>query len=609
VYSSQPAYAPNFNNSISTMPISLINPPSSLPPQFFGPRFPLPNITPQKFMVDPGDRSYLITPLQTSPTRVEQSFRGQQPRTSSRGAASSPSTAPYWPPGDLWNQNPFQSNKHHAGSLSRYHGQSTNTSWREPHFTLPNGFLGMPGMGEDNLRYPNTDDPDMLAALNEFGNKQQPSPAVPAPSGMLEAGKDELLFQDITVLTRQADLVQLRNLQQPALATPCEFSGVCTREDAQALPHDVYAFAGQADFNPNGSWLAPASAAPGDLPGAHGLEEEQRPLPEADLLPMQIRFVPNGNWLDPAAVVAYDFSHDVNTVPVQAGLILDGNWMDLASVAPSDSSCALGMEENQITFPDNTSPHIQASYKPNGNPQELVEPGSISNISGTEDAQTLQPHPGALPEEAADELWRTIEKAAPGEFQEVLQTRQGQIPYSDVEELSEIIAFTNREDSQEPASSAIGNPSGRLAVEDQQVFRSDKDIFSDQLGLSIADASQQPETANATNRFSFLGTGNHHVSHADLEAWAEQRVITKGEDSNVVPPKLEGFEDAEPIIPFDTPSFYWSGDGESFNPGLDPFSGLGNPITEYGISDVWSEIGAMGESHISPDVGVTPATS
>jgi hypothetical protein len=79
---------------------------------------------------------------------------------------------------------------------------------------------------------------------------------------------------------------------------------------------------------------------------------------------------------------------------------------------------------------------------------------------------------------------------------------------------------------------------------------------------------------------------------------SEQPIVTKGKDCYVVMPKMKGFKDAEPPTPFDAPSFFWSDDREFFNPGLDSSSGLGNPITEYGISDGFClETGA--ESNVS----------
>lgn len=610
-YSSQPVCVPDLNSSTSAMPISQRNRPSSSPAQASGPRYPLPNIIPQQIFYDEWGRQYFITPVRTAPAGTEQLPRGRRLRTSSRGAASPPITAPDLLPRDPWHQTTFQPRHHHPGFVYGCADPINNANWQEPQLTSPNGFSSMPGTGENDLCYPNMDDPPMQAGLNQFGNLQKPAPAVPTSSGILVAEENEMPFEDINVLPGQADFVQLGNLQEPAPAIPYGFSGMRRTGEAQISLLDMYTMAGQADFNPNGTWLAPTSTIPGGLPSTHRVEGYQLPLPEADLLPMQTGYIPDANWLDPVSVAPDDLSrtlglersqivsHDINTVPIQSGFSPDGDWLDLASVAASDSS--FGVEGNQSLSPDTNAPPMQTAYMPNGDLQEPVEPGSISNISGSEDTQTLEPHPGALSAEAVDALWKTIEEAEPGEFQEVLWAGQGQMLYSEEDESSEVMDFNTQDDSKEPNSSAAGNPLDVLAVGDQQAFERDEDTFSSRFNLSTVDAFQESGTASTTNQFSFIGTGQHQVSHADLGALSDQPVVSKGEDSDVVLPKLKGFEDARPTISIDTPSFYWSGDGELFNPNLDSLSGPVNPITEYGIPDVLSEIGAIGESHMSPE--------
>lgn len=408
-------------------------------------------------------------------------------------------------------------------------------------------------------------------------------------------------FQDINVLPVQANFVQLGNLQEPAPTMLCEFSGMGGTAEGQISDPNMQALAGKAELNPNGSWLSPASTIPGGFPGTNAIGRNQLPLP------MQPGFIPNRNWVDPASVAVGDlsctlgikgghiFSPDINTVPIQAGFIPDGKWLDLASLAAGDISRTLGMEGSQTTlFPDiNTAP-MQAPYIPNGNLREPVEPGSISNASGSECTQTLEPNPGASSGEAVDASWRTIEEAVPDELQEVAQTGQGQMPNSEEEDFSEYINFIAGDDPQGQESSVV------LGMGDHQVLKRDEDTFSEQVDLSTVEAFQGPNTTKAIDRFSFLGTGQRQVSHPGQETLAEQSIVTKGEDYDVVLPKTEGFGDAQPTTPIEHWSLFGSGSGEMLEPDLAAYSARGNSLIEYGIPDVLWDIGAIGESHMSP---------
>jgi hypothetical protein len=430
------------------MPISQSNPPDPWATQTSSPIYPFPNITPQQILVGEWNRQYLITPIQIVSIGSDQSPRGRRLRASSRGATSpptNPTKAPDWSPRDPWNQTNFQPSNYHIGSVSGYRGLISNINWQEPELTSFNGFSGMPGMRENKLRYPNVDDPPMPAVLNQVENMQQPMLAVPAPSGILVAGEDEMPFQDVDVLPEQAG------------------------------------------FNPNGSSSAPGSMIPVNFPDTCEME---------------------GSQVAPS---------DINTVPIQPGFTPDENWLDLASVAAGDFPCTLGMDGNHTLFHTTSTAPMQAAYMPNRNLQEPVEPGGVLRISGSEDTPNLQSNPGALTAEALDSLWRTIEEAESGEFQELLRTGQGQMPYSEEEECFGLINFTTRENSQVPDSAAACDLSCALAVGDQQVLKHDEDAFSGRLDLSTVDTFQQPGMASGTNRFSFLGMGQHQVSHADGE--------------------------------------------------------------------------------------------
>lgn len=612
-YSRQPIYAPNLNGSTSTMPTSQSNPPSSSPPQASGSRYPFPNITPQQIVYGEWSQPYFITPIQTVPAVIEQSSRGRRSRASSRSAASPPNTAPDWSPRNPWHQNHFQPSYHHPGFVSGYADPITNRNWQEPQLTAPNNFSGMPSMGKNHVYCTNMDNLLIQAGLNQVGHTQQPAPMMPAPSGILVAGENEMPFQDINILPGQADFMQLRNLQELPPATAYELSDTCSTAEAQIHHLDMHTFAGQADFNPNESWLAPAFTIPGDLPSTHSLGGNQPPLPDSIMLPMQPDFIANGNLVEPVSVRSNDLSctlgmegsqiasSDVNTTPMQAGFIPDANWLGLASVAADDFLCTIGMEEDQALFPDLNAPSMQAACLLNGNLQEPVEPGSISNIFESEDTQTLQLNPGALPAEAMDALWRTIEETAPGEFQGVLRAAQGQIPYSEGGDFSEYIDFTAGNNPQEPELSALDNPSVVLGMGDHQAFKRDEDTFPERLDHSTVEAFQKPETATAINRFNFLGTGQQQMSHLDQDGLSEHPIVTIGEDCDVLLPKSEDSEDEQPAAPIDPCSPSGPDKGAVFE--LDPaaLSGLANSLVEYGIPDDLWDIGAIGESQMSPD--------
>ena len=437
---SQPAYAQNLGSALATMPISQSNPPDSWTTQTSSPRYPFPNIMPQQIMVDELNQQYLITPIQIAPTGREQSPRGRQSWTSSRGATLPPITAPDWSPSGPWNRINFQSSNYHTGSVSGYRELISNTNWQKPELTSFNGFSRMPSMRENNLRYPNVDDPPMQAVLSQVENMQQPVLAVPAPSGILVAGENEMPFQDVNILP------------------------------------------GQAGFNPNGSSSAPGSMIPAGFADTYEME---------------------GSQVAPS---------DINMESIQPDFTPDENWPDLASVTANDFPCTLGMDGNHT--PMSTAP-MQTAYMPNRNPPEPIEPNSVLRISRSEDTPNLQSNPGVLSAEALDSLWRTIEEAEYGEFQELLRTGQGHMPYPEEEERFGPLNFTTRGNSQEPDSAAAGDPLCALATGDQQVFEHGEDTCSDQLDLSTADAFQQPGMASGTSRFSSLGMEQHQASHAE----------------------------------------------------------------------------------------------
>jgi hypothetical protein len=518
-------YAPNLNNFTPTIHVPQGDPVGSSPPQVSGSRYPFLNIIPQQMTYNGWDRRYVITPVQAAPPGNEQFPPSRCTRTLSRGATSPPNTTPSWTLRDSWNQNNFQSINHHAASMSAFADPTTFTIWRLSQSQSPNELWSKLEIGENRLRNAHVEDPSMQADFNQFGNMQQPASAPRSSTGILVAEETGMPLQDISYLSEQAGFVEVGNLYEPVPTVPCDLSNMQGTREIHTHNHDMDTSLWQAELHSCENWLAPISAIPDDPSGTLGTEGNQMYLPDLNIIPMRPAFTSNRNSPGPLPAV------------------------------PGEPPCTLEMEEFQdIFFPDLATPQMQGTYLRSGSmqgpeqEQERTEPQNLSTLPGMENSQAFKDS-GALSgglDTYADELWRTAMATELGEYEEFL--------------LSDPVELIIPGDSQE--SEAPDSSSEVVGTGHHRALEHDEEIFPEQEDSSSIEAFTEPNATSATSCLSYLGKAQHRVSLDGQEISSKEATVTKGEDENVVLPKLQDIEDEQPTTSYYMSRLLRSDDGE-----------------------------------------------